>query len=401
MHLRHVPLLNMEDIFKPIIHSVMRIAYHSLLIVFMISSLCSCVHRNQTEQKLNLSSVKKIKVNEISKDEIQDLMVLDSYISLSNDFPLGRVKRVIIYRDRIYILDNEPKIICFTMQGKVLFKIDNRGAGPTDYQNIKDFAIDRNSKCIVAFDNEKRKLFFYELNTGEHISSISTQFMAPTELGVIDGSFFFKNMDTRFDVQKEHMFYLLYSKEGNQIDKMFLPHDAVASFNFDLKSFFYNEGNLLFIRPFDNIVYVLEKEQITPVFEILLPNSLPMKKIEEKMSHFEIPISGYAYGVGDVYTTDKTLHFTFSKDGYVVSNFFDLTTETLLYSGIRVLGDSRKQLPFYSLIDGVYKNKFFSLVSASSIVERRTVHPELFPRELLKIKEDDNDILAFFSFEKN
>lgn len=367
---------------------------------FVIYFSYSCGHRNQTEPKLDLSSVKRIKIDKISKDEIQDMMVLDSYIPLSNDFPLGRVKRVIIYRDRIYILDNEPKIICFNLQGKVLFKIDGRGAGPSEYQNIKDFAIDGNSKRIVAFDNERRKLFFYELNTGKHISSTSTTYMAPTEIGIVDDSFFFKNMDTRFDVQKEHMFYLLYSKEGKQIDKMFLPHDAVADFNFDLKSFFYNEENLLFVRPFDNIVYVLEKEQITPVFKILLPNPLPMKKIEEKMSHVEIPTSGYAYGVGDVYTTGKTVHFTFTKDGYVLSNFFDLTTETLLYSGIRVLGDSRKQLPFYSLIDGVYKNKFFSLVSASSIVEKRTNHPELFPKDLLKIKEYDNDILAFFSFEQ-
>lgn len=398
MHFRE-PSLNIEDILKLITQPVMRIAYYSLLIFFVISSSYSCGYRNQTEQKQDISSVKKIKVNEISKDEIPDMMVLDSYIPLSNDFPIGRVIRVIIYRDRIYILDNEPKIICFNMQGKMLFKIDCRGAGPTDYQNIKDFAIDGNSKRIVAFDNEKRKLFFYELNTGENISSISTQFMAPTEIGVIDGSFFFKNIDTRFDVQKEHMFYLLYSKGGKQIDKTFLPHDAVASFNFDLNSFFYNEENLLFIRPFDNTVYVLDKEQITPVFEILLPNPLPMKNIEEKIRHVEIPTSGYSYGVGDVYTTGKTVHFTFSKDGYVVSNFFDSASETLLYSGMRVLGNSRKQLPFYSLIDGVYKNKFFSLVSASSIVERRTANAKLFPKELLKIKEDDNHILAFFTFE--
>lgn len=365
--------------------------------IFVINFSYSCGHRNQTEQKMDISFVKRIKIDKISKDEIQDMMILDSYIPLSNDYPLGRVERVIIHKERIYILDSEPKIICFNMQGKVLFKIDSRGGGPTEYQNIKDFAIDGNSKRIVAFDNEMRKLFFYELNTGNHISSISTLFMAPTEIGVVDDSFFFKNMDTRFDVQKEHMFYLLYSKEGKQIDKTFLPHDAVADFNFDLNSFFYNDRNLLFVRPFDNTVYVLGKEQITPVFKILLPNPLPMKKIEEKMNHFEIPTSGYAYGVGDVYITDETLHFTFSKDGYVVSVFFDLISGDLLYSGNRVLANSRKQLPFYSLINGVYKKKFFALVSASSIVERRTNHPELFPKDLSKIKEDDNDILAFFS----
>ena len=266
-----------------------------------------------------------------------------------------------------------------------------------EYQNLRDFAIDGNSKRIIAFDNEKRKLSFYDLKTGKYLSSIPTLYMAPTEMGFIDGEFFFKNIDIRFDVQKEHQFYLLHSESGKQIDTMYLPHDAVADFNFDMKSFFYNEGNLLFVRPFDNIVYALQKAEITPVYEINLPNSLPMKLIEAKMRHIEIPNSGYAYGIDDVHVVGKILHFTYSKDGFIVSTFFDLSTNTFLYNGIRVLANARKNLPIYSLINGVYDGKFFALVSAPSIVEKRTSHPEFFSGELSKITEEDNDVLAFFT----
>jgi hypothetical protein len=388
-----------EDISDLIISRVMRIACYFVLAAFVFCFICGCSHKKQTQQRLDLSSVKTINVPaEISKNEIQDMIVLDSYIPLSNEVPLDQVERVIIHNDRIYVLDNEPKIVCFNMKGKVLFTIDGRGAGPTEYQNLRDFAIDGDSKRIIAFDDEKRKLFFYELKTAKHISSIPTLYMAPTEMGFVDGGFFFKNMDTRFDVQKGQMFYLLYSKNGEQIDTMFLPHDAVADFNFDLNSFFYNEGNLLFVRPFDNIVYALQNARITPVYEINLPNPLPLKKIEEKIRHVEVPTSGYAYAIDDVYIAGKILHFTFVKDGFIVSNFYDLSTDNFLYSGIRVLGEARKHLPFYSLINGVYRGNFFSLVSASSITDRRMAHPEYFPDELLKIKEDDNDILAFFTF---
>ena len=63
---------------------------------------------------------------------------------------------------------------------------------------------------------------------------------------------------------------------------------------------------------------------------------------------------------------------------------------------MRVLGDAREKLPLYSIINGVYEDKFFALVSASSIVERRMVHPKYFHGELSNIKEDDNAVLAFF-----
>ena len=376
----------------------MRTVRH-LLILSIIFLSYSCSQNNQTKQKEGISSIKEIEINEVTKEEIPDIMILNSFIPLSNKIPLAPIKRVLIYKERIYILDDQPKIVCFNMKGDILFKIDCKGAGPTEYLSIKDFAIDDKSERIVTLDHEKRKLFFYDLNTGKHLSNISTMHMAPTEMGVIHGCFFFKNIDRRFDIQKKQMFYLLYSKNGKQIDKMFLPHDAVADFNFDLNSFFYNDNSLLFIKPFDNIVYLLAKERITPIFKISLPNPLPIEKIEEKIKHTEMPTSGYAYGIDNIYTTESMLHFTFTKDGYIVSVFFDLITERLLYSGIRVLGNSRKQLPFYSLIDGVYKGKFYALVSASSIVERKTVQAEPFiNNELLKTKEDDNPILAFFTF---
>ncbi len=377
---------------------MMHIVRYFLWAAFMPGITFSCIKKETTRQEADFSSVKRIDVpDNITRDEIQDIIELDSYIPLSNEALVGRVERIIIHDDRVYILDNEPKIICFNMKGKVMFKIDNRGAGPTEYQNLRDFAIDGNSKRIIAFDDEKRKLSFYDLKTGEYLSSIPTLYMAPTEMGFIDGEFFFKNIDIRFDVQKEHQFYLLHSKGGDQIDTMYLPHDAVADFNFDMKSFFYNEDNLLFVRPFDNIVYAPQEAGITAVYEINLPNPLPMKMIEAKMRHVEIPNSGYAYGIGDVYVTGKILHFTFSKDGFVVSTFFDLSTNTFLYNGIRVLANARENLPVYSLINGVYDGKFFALVSASSIIEKRTAHPVFFHGELSKIKEEDNDVLAFFT----
>ncbi|MDD3437519.1 MAG: 6-bladed beta-propeller [Candidatus Gastranaerophilales bacterium] len=369
-----------------------------LWFLFVISFFCSCVNKERTKHRPDFSSVRKIDISaDISKDEIQGVIELDSYVPLSNEALIGEIKRVIIYNDLLYILDNEPKIVCFNMKGEVIFMIDCKGGGPTEFQNLKDFAIDGDSKRIIAFDNEKRRLFFYDMKTGKHISSISTFYMSPTEIAYIDSGFFFKNMDTRFDVQQNHQFYLLYSSNGEQIDTMFLPHNAVADFNFDLKSFFYNDGNLLFVRPFDNIVYALQEAGIIPIYEINLPNPLPMKKIKEKMRHTDIPKSSYSYGIGDVYVAGKTLHFTFAKDGFVVSTFFDLSTNTLLYNGIRVLGNARESLPFYSIINGVYEDKFFALVSASSIVERRTAHPEFFHGELSRIKEEDNAVLAYFS----
>lgn len=366
----------------------------------ILCGVCSCGNQNRTEL-LPLKNI-SIQASDITKDEISDILELDSYVRLSNEVPLGQSERVIIDNEQIFILDDEPKIVCYNMLGDIVYKIDQHGPGPKEYLNIKDFGIDRESEKLVVFDDYKRKLFFYSSQTGKYISEFSTQYMAPTEMGIIGSCFFFKNMDhSRFKEQQEQMYYLLYTRTGEQIDHMFLPHDAVADFNFNIESFFYNNDQLLYITPFDKTVYRLIPGDTTPLYEIHLPNPLPAKKIEEKIDHWTLVNSEYTFGICDIYEAGHVLYFTFSKDGFVVSSFYDLSTDKLLYCGMRVLGDAREKFPFFSLIKGTYQDKFFSLVSPSSIKQQCALHPAFFPDELQYVGDEDNEVIAFYKININ
>ena len=89
----------------------MRTVRH-LLIFSIIFLSYSCSQNNQTKQKEGISSIKEIEINEVTKEEIPDIMILNSFIPLSNKIPLAPIKRVLIYKERIYILDDQPKIVC-------------------------------------------------------------------------------------------------------------------------------------------------------------------------------------------------------------------------------------------------------------------------------------------------
>jgi hypothetical protein len=362
-----------------------------------------CVNKGKSEHFPDPVSLHEIDLQsvDITKDGIQDILELESYVRLSDEVPLGRVERILIFDEKIYILDNEPKIVCFDMSGKVRFKIDDRGPGPKEYANIEDIGIDRKTKKLIALDDAKRKLFFYDLSSGKYISDLSANYMAPTEFGVSNGTYFFKNIDhSRFKEQKDQLYYLLYSETGKKVDKMFLPHDAVADYSFDMPSFFYNDNKLLYITPFNETVYMLNAGEIVPLYKIMIPNHLPMKMIEAKMGHHDIVSSNYAYGLGNVFEADQILYFIFSKDGFIVSNFYDLSENKLLYCGVRVLESAKKNLPFYSLIDGVYKDRFFALVPSFNIQDATALHPEYCPKDLLQIQNDDNGVIAFYIIKK-
>jgi hypothetical protein len=72
-----------------------------------------------------------------------------------------------ISNGRIYIQDEMHRIVCYNMQGEVLFLIDSRGSGPHEYAGINAFAIDVNRKELVIYDNLKLSLMYYSSENGE------------------------------------------------------------------------------------------------------------------------------------------------------------------------------------------------------------------------------------------
>lgn len=74
-------------------------------------------------------------------DELGTVLRTVSYIQLASEPLLSNIKEIRIDNERIYIHDATSRIICYDMQGKVIYKIDAKGAGPGEYVGINAFVI--------------------------------------------------------------------------------------------------------------------------------------------------------------------------------------------------------------------------------------------------------------------
>lgn len=375
--------------------------YFSVFICILMMTSCGDTKRHTSTGTEDIL-VKKIVVNEsdITKNEIGDFLILDSCIILSNQELFGEVNRMIIDGGYIYIMDNTSRIFCYDMSGNLVYKIDRRGGGPREYVGVADFGVDMLSDKLYVYDDQTRKMLIFNKQTGSYISDFSTQYMYPKNFAIADGTFFFSNdADYRVIDKENQNYFLLYSEVGKQIDNCFLPHDAVARYHFgsgDGHPFFYNEGKLLYNKMFDSRIYCLEKNQVTPLYDIVLPNQLPMKKIEDKMNHLDVVRSDYSYGVSNIFISGEIIHFIFSKDGFIQSCYYDIDAEQILFCGPRALIEPRELLPFYSLMQGVYNGHFFALISPTEMARRKETHPEFFGEDLKDIGADDNHVIAFY-----
>jgi Zn/Cd-binding protein ZinT len=370
---------------------------HLLLLLFTTITSCNSEKKNVSAIEDLPTEIIKINSSDITQELVGNFLRLDSYIILSREEIIGEVQRIIIKSESIYLMDNQDKIFCYNMKGNLIFKIDQQGPGPQEYIHINDFGIDEPSERLFVYDDYSRRMLVFNMKTGIYLSEFSTKYMLPYKFGIVDGTFFFNNADDRriVDPNKQKC-YLLYSENGEETDNYFLPHDAIATYHFALHPFYYNEDKLLYNKAFEGRVYLLEKGKVTPLYDIELPNQLPMKQIEAKLEHWDLVRSSYSYDLADIYMSGQIIHFTFSKDGQGNTCYYDLASDKILFCGPKLLDEAKKNLPFYSIIKGVYKGNFYSLVTAFEIEWWKETKSELFPEDLKTISPDDNYVIAFY-----
>ena len=174
-----------------------------------------------------------------------------SYVVLSDNVVIGEIVRTLVSDERIFILDNQNKLFCFDMQGKVEYVIDEHGPGPNEYGNVLDFALNPPLKMLWMYDSARRKLHCYDMYTGKRRQSISATYMAPERMAIWNGSFFFFMGDHYNYPDNPEMHYSLFcSLSGTKIDKSFFPHDRTSEFRFSYGKehpFYYNNEKLYFI----------------------------------------------------------------------------------------------------------------------------------------------------------
>ena len=343
-----------------------------------------------------------ITITENTLDNLDRYFDLDSIVVLSAQSLVGEIQRTLVADDRIFILDNLPKITCFDMQGNLVYEINTQGGGPEEFGTIVDFGLDEDTEILWLYDSLKRRLSAYDMKTGCYQYSISASYIAPTRIAIDKGSFFFHTPDHyNYATCPEMHYSLFYSVTGKRIDGRYFPHDEIAEYMFGYGGghpFYYNEGQILYIRDFGNVVYRLSaKGEIVPLYNISIPDPLPLELVKEKPNPMKLVKSQYSWLLSKCYVCDNVLNFAFSKGGSYYWGLYDLKENRMIHVG-------KDQMETAFLIDmafdGIYKESFFSVISSQVIVWKKEKFPDLIPDKLHLLSEEDNPVVVFYKVKK-
>lgn len=386
---------------------------HIYCIIILLLFFYSCQSKSKKEYGLsqieniateNLQAI-TVEVEDFDFEKLGDFLETTSYIQLAAEPLLTSIQEVQIKNEKIYVHDRLSRIICYDMQGNVIYKIDAKGAGPGEYTNVNAFVVNEQNRELVIFDNFRQSLFHYDADNGAYIKMQKLGKPDPTAMASLRGVYYYDNRYHNNYANDTTLYYsLLISKDGTRMVQRYFPHnEAESSYHFTPgQPFSYNDSVLYYCKAFDSVVYELSPEGLEALYEIELPNPLPFSKIEDKADEWNLMKSEYSIGLEKICRCNDLLYFQFSKDGFLQLGLYDLAQKKQIYCGKRLTDKVGKSVPVFRLIDGVYKGKFWGIITPETVDYALSEEPNKdYPDIIRNYNPDtDNPIIALYNVAK-
>lgn len=218
-------------------------------------TLSSCGNGNKGGQ----SSTEGIEITYASSDEKK--MPTDTcftnfrvFIPETTDSTLiTDVVRMRIHDDKVYILGSDNTLLCFDSEGKCEVKIAEKGSGPGQYGNAKDFDIDETDGAIYMLaDNKILKYNAQGKYLGESIDVGYDQEIAVTK------EFIYVSKNTYPSGKKEDFNITVINRKDNSVSEILPTLEEFAPFcDFAVTGLNRTGEKVWFTRKFDSKIYTL------------------------------------------------------------------------------------------------------------------------------------------------
>jgi hypothetical protein len=200
------------------------------------------------------------KVEIVPYEKLDSVLKEVKYIPLISKEPIGEFRKILIYKELIYILDAfiAEKIFIFNMKGEIIKIIDNKGGGPQEYRGLMDMTISSKDDCLVISDRLAPFVLYFSLD-GEFVKK--TRGIFNTTVEIIDGKFLNQlSFGQSFD---DNVNYHLVVTVNDSVERKGFPYYPLQVQSIAIPPFRYNyKDELLFCPDYSDTVYQIINDSV-------------------------------------------------------------------------------------------------------------------------------------------
>jgi hypothetical protein len=346
------------------------------------------------------------------KDEVgfewPDNLVVDDiiYLQTTDNSIISKVRKLIISPDqnKFYIADwSQEKLLVFDEKGQFISRLNNKGFGPGEYSEIRDFHIDFKKETIQILGY--RKIHTYSLNEFEFIKTESlegikgdinyTHFVNLDEVYYLWTNIPDNQRTDLIEITKFNLYHLI-RKDGDEIEYLIPYEYGVYGDERFYQTNKIGEYNLSPILGQNSLIGI-KKDGIHLKHSFPFLKNVPPKNVLKNFvgQEFEFIYSDYYKTLTNFRETDNHIFFQFiGKNGKIIHVLFDSTLKKIIS-----IGRSKDTFPRMSASNSKHFYGYFLPIELEKGLENGKTyehHPLLKGLDLGKIDKDDNPILIKF-----
>jgi hypothetical protein len=263
----------------------------TLLIVFFFS--CNPSQKNTNEYGAKIAStIEKAEImqyvnsepvvietdNAIEMYDMEQLqMVTDiKYVYLKSKEPIGEIRKILVYKDRIYILDDHisESVFIFDLEGNQIKMINDKGAGPNEYFGLNSVLTIKNEELLIS-DRLRPLNLIYTLD-GEFVRKEKT--LPSRGMEIFDNKEILHVGDGQ--TWNDDIIPQIVVADADSAVRRALPYRFIQRNNFAGKLHINSQRNLLFAPILCDTVYqIISDSTYTPKY--LLKNKKSVWKLKD------------------------------------------------------------------------------------------------------------------------
>jgi hypothetical protein len=351
---------------------------HKIAMKIDSASLMRC------ENNPNFETIDAEDFETIELPNLNDRIKNIKYIPIESNEPVGEIYQLLVFDEKIYMLDNQTEqIFIFDTNGNKVRIINDKGGGPKEYIGLGTMCISKTDSCLIISDRLAMRLLYYSLD-GNFIkkeNGIAGCFIESYKDKILNQLDFGQSFST--DINSN--FHLISTIKDSVIRKT-LPLYPIHKNAVVKKSLTYNsKGDLLCTPLYSDTVYQFINDSVfTQKYVVKRKRSIWSKRMDEftpqergsLIANEKYSTLGKPFLETDdfiAYVIDKSLNGLVASCAY----YYDKTNKkSFTFSST---ANNLKSLPnFLPFPITIYNNYYVGYIPSSSIE---------FLRELIKLPE--------------
>ena len=386
------------------------------LLFLLTISFCSCKRKEKNLNDRMLNVKVNLESKEKSSDKFLNCFNLAKYVKLesSKGSYIGNIESILVYKDRIFISDDNETVFIYSVDGKLINKL-TKGRGPGEFQDLLDIQFDKENEELYAWSLIKKEMYVYDKNgifkRSFNLSIPIVKFLIIDNRNIACYTNYAVSKETEADKNSHYQIFLVHKEQkewevtykNRTFPKRFAQMITSA---YGTTPFYQNNSEIYFMPPFETNAYLISYRD--KYLEKCLSfdfgdNSIPDEFIEKKgLSNIfnELKRKGYMIGWGNFYIDEIYFCFTTMLDDVEKTVVCDINKhESMIYNSLM---DNKNELLVHMISSINDKNLFVAITNPFEFQKQTFKDKTSLGYKLSKeTNEFDNPILLLYERTKS